>query len=197
MSTTRATLRAQIERIEGSLPDWSRDSEPEPPEGYREAAVSLVLRAVDQVELLLIRRSKSDRDPWSGHMALPGGRRESGDPSLLYTAMRETLEETAVELATSEVLGTLELVAPSSERLPRLSVVPFVFGREDPVEAIVNSYEVASVTGDNDGPAPGRTTRIPLLPGGRPDRLGYDAPDSGAVSAGGVNPDPAAGPESG
>ena len=38
------------------------------------AAVALVLRARDPLENLLVKRAVSDADPWSGHMALPGGR---------------------------------------------------------------------------------------------------------------------------
>jgi len=169
MSPIPPITHERLARIGGGLPDWSHEAEPDPPEGYREAAVALVLRASEAVDLLLIKRSKSERDPWSGHMALPGGRRDPGDATLLHTAMRETREETAVDLPHRSVLGTLELVAPTSERLPRLSVVPFVFGLEGPIEAVVNSYEVASVhwvpLATLKDPASRSTTTI-LLPDG-------------------------------
>ena len=53
----------------------------------REAAVALILApgAGDELELLLIERAKRSGDPWSGQMALPGGRREESDDSLLDT----------------------------------------------------------------------------------------------------------------
>ena len=40
------------------------------------AAVALVLRPGDagELELLLIKRADYEGDPWSGHVALPGGR---------------------------------------------------------------------------------------------------------------------------
>lgn len=80
-------------------------------------------------------------------MALPGGRRESGDPSLLETARREAREEVAIPLADEgEVLGRLSTVAPSSPRLPPLVVVPFVFAVPRGIEASAHSErEVAEV----------------------------------------------------
>lgn len=112
---------------------------------YLQASVAVVLRAREQLELLLIKRATSERDPWSGHMALPGGRRDESDEDLLATARRETREETGVDLARSSPLGRLEDVAPSSPRLPRLTISPFVFWVPGEVEARVASREVEQV----------------------------------------------------
>jgi 8-oxo-dGTP pyrophosphatase MutT (NUDIX family) len=68
-------------------------SDPERPQ----AAVALLL-APNPDQLLLIRRADRVGDPWSGHLALPGGGRQARDRDLLATAIRETAEETAVEL---------------------------------------------------------------------------------------------------
>jgi 8-oxo-dGTP pyrophosphatase MutT (NUDIX family) len=63
------------------------------------AAVALVVReGQDGLELLLIKRAEVDGDPWSGHVALPGGREEAEDASLEDTAVRETMEETGIDL---------------------------------------------------------------------------------------------------
>ena len=62
--------------------------------GRMEAAVALVIRAGTDLDVLLIKRAEHEHDPWSGHMALPGGRWEPGDLGLQHTATRETLEET-------------------------------------------------------------------------------------------------------
>jgi 8-oxo-dGTP pyrophosphatase MutT (NUDIX family) len=110
-----------------------------------EAAVSLVLRARADLELLLIKRAESHGDPWSGHMALPGGRKDPQDESLLHTAVRETLEETGVSLGATRHLGQLTRVDPATRRLPRLAVTPHVFGVPADTEAHVASHEVASV----------------------------------------------------
>ena len=113
---------------------------------YLQASVAVVLRARDPLELLLIKRATSERDPWSGHMALPGGRRDDADADLQATARRETLEETGVDLAVSgSPLGRLEDVSPSSPRLPRLTVSPFVFWVPPEVEARVASREIEQV----------------------------------------------------
>jgi 8-oxo-dGTP pyrophosphatase MutT (NUDIX family) len=112
---------------------------------YVQASVALVLRARDPLELLLIKRAQSERDPWSGHMALPGGRRDESDADLLRTAIRETLEETGVDLEGGKPLGRLEDVAPSSPRLPKLTITPYVFGVPASVEAHVASREVERV----------------------------------------------------
>ena len=112
-----------------------------------QAAVALVVRGGDALEVLLIKRARREGDPWSGHMALPGGRRDGADDSLLHTAMRETEEETGVPLARSGIhLGRLEEVLPQSARLPRLTVTPFVFGVPADMEArVASAGEVEAV----------------------------------------------------
>lgn len=112
-----------------------------------QAAVSLVLRGSDELELLLIKRARLEGDPWSGHMALPGGRRDPADPSLLETAIRETREEVGIALSGtgSLHLGRLEEVSPRSARLPSLSIHPFVFGVHRSTDARTESPEVDAV----------------------------------------------------
>jgi len=111
-----------------------------------EAAVSLVLRGNEHLEILLIKRARSERDPWSGHMALPGGRRDPEDSSLLDTAVRETLEETGLDLASEGLhLGQLARVAPASVRLPSIVIAPYVFGAPADAEARVASREIDQV----------------------------------------------------
>lgn len=92
-----------------------------------EAAVALVLRRIERLELLLIRRVERPGDPWSGHMALPGGRRAAADSDLLDTALRETREEVGLELSREhDLLGALDEVEPRTRRLPPLVIAPFV-----------------------------------------------------------------------
>jgi len=112
--------------------------------GLIEAAVAIVLAPGEDgdLELLFIKRAEVPQDPWSGQMALPGGRREDGDPDLLTTATRETHEETAVELPREAVLGELDDLAPSTPVLPPIVVRPFVFGLPDK-PAVTPSHEVA------------------------------------------------------
>lgn len=91
-----------------------------------EAAVLLAVRATDPLELLLIERAEKEGDPWSGHMALPGGRREPDDRDLLATALRETMEETRIQVPQEAVLGALDEVRPSVRRRFSIMIAPFV-----------------------------------------------------------------------
>jgi 8-oxo-dGTP pyrophosphatase MutT (NUDIX family) len=49
-------------------------------------------------EVLLIKRAARPGDRWTGHIALPGGKREPRDPDDRATSERETREETGLEL---------------------------------------------------------------------------------------------------
>jgi 8-oxo-dGTP pyrophosphatase MutT (NUDIX family) len=111
----------------------------------RRAAVALILRpAGDDLEVLMIRRAEFEGDPWSGHVALPGGRQEPGDRTLEQTAVRETWEETGVDLAREgQVLGCLDELRPRSPVLPPIVVTPFVAVVRPTVE-VVESPEVAA-----------------------------------------------------
>ena len=111
----------------------------------RRAAVALVLRpAGDDLEILMIRRAEFEGDPWSGQVALPGGRHEPQDPSLEHTAVRETWEETGVDLARQgQVIGRLDELHPRSPVLPPIVVSPFVAVVRPQIQ-LVQSPEVAA-----------------------------------------------------
>ena len=131
-----------------ALASYASDAnDPPPPDpDYLQAAVSVAIRANAYLEMLLIKRARSERDPWSGHMALPGGRRDPEDATLQVTAVRETLEETGLDLDRWGVpLGRLEEIMPGSVRLPKLTIAPFVYGVPANAEARVASGEVDQV----------------------------------------------------
>ena len=90
------------------------------------AAVAIILTPQPD-SILLIRRADRSGDPWSGHMALPGGRREPGDSDLAGTAIRETAEEVGVQLRPEDLIGSLPDVVPRTPVLPPIAVRPFVF----------------------------------------------------------------------
>ena len=111
----------------------------------RYAAIALVLRlsADGEPELLMIKRAEAELDPWSGHIACPGGRMDPTDRDLEHTAIRETWEETGIDLARDgRVLGTLDDISPRTPILPPLVIRPFVAAVTSGV-SISPSLEVA------------------------------------------------------
>ncbi len=73
------------------------------------AAVAMVLRCHDGAqEVLFIERARREGDPWSGHMAFPGGRVDPGDTNSRVAAERETWEEVGLSLDRAEHLGRLD-----------------------------------------------------------------------------------------
>jgi 8-oxo-dGTP pyrophosphatase MutT (NUDIX family) len=96
------------------------------------------------VEVLMIRRAERAGDPWSGHMAFPGGRKERGDRNTLQTALRETHEEVGFDARTgARLLGRLSDIA-THPRLPRgpMVITPWVF-RVDKAPSLTPNEEVA------------------------------------------------------
>ncbi|HEB91506.1 MAG TPA: CoA pyrophosphatase [Deltaproteobacteria bacterium] len=93
------------------------------------AAVALVLwEGESELEVLFIRRAEHEGDPWSGHLAFPGGRLDPGDADARSAAERETLEEVGVDLADSSrsrALGRLGDVLGHAESI---CVSAFVYG---------------------------------------------------------------------
>lgn len=78
------------------------------------AAVAVLVRPLeDDIEFFLVKRAVVERDPWSGDMAFPGGKRCEDDENLNETAERETIEETAIDLENVPILGYLEPVYSS------------------------------------------------------------------------------------
>jgi 8-oxo-dGTP pyrophosphatase MutT (NUDIX family) len=102
--------------------------------GQRQAAVALALaEGARGPELLFIERAEHPEDPWSGHMAFPGGRVDPGDPSPQAAAERETLEEVGLDLAAAEPIGRLDdLEGRNAGRPAGLVISAFVYRVPDP-----------------------------------------------------------------
>jgi 8-oxo-dGTP pyrophosphatase MutT (NUDIX family) len=128
-----------LQRLSSTLADF-RPSLIEP-RGRRQASVALMLRERDLgLEILIIRRADNELDPWSGHMALPGGGREPSDKSVYGTARRETLEEIGVDLDEGHFLGRLDDVGPRT--MPGQLVVSTVVVAVDAEPGSLDTREV-------------------------------------------------------
>ena len=97
-------------------------------------------------EVLLIRRAEREGDPWSGHMAFPGGHIEAGE-SPLEAAIRETEEEVGLSLTRhSTLLGPLPPAhAQARARRMDMAIYPFVFEASEALPVPRPNYEVAGV----------------------------------------------------
>jgi len=130
-------FEAFLQRVEARLDPVDLAKIPAAEEGVTHAAVTLLLRPAggaadgdatgDSAEILFIKRAERPGDPWSGHLAFPGGRAEKQDATLLDLAMREAAEEVGIDARHGgRLLGRLPTVRPLSTRIPSITVTPFV-----------------------------------------------------------------------
>lgn len=105
------------------------------------AAVAVVFRGGEHgTELLFIQRATKDTDPWSGHMAFPGGRTDPGDVDAHATAERETLEEVGLDLRGVARLGSLSNLVPGRHLQ---AVHAQAYWLQGPRPRLTPNYEVA------------------------------------------------------
>lgn len=137
-----------LRAIEAVLPEVTADrlTRTRPPverERTRAAAVLILFGGTAEAgDLLLIERAATMRSH-PGQVAFPGGAVDPGDDGVVGAALREAREETRLDPAGVEVLGTLpELYLPPS----RFLVTPVVGWWREPGEvAVGDPAEVARV----------------------------------------------------
>ncbi|MGH0033218.1 MAG: NUDIX hydrolase [Myxococcota bacterium] len=108
-------------------------------DGVRRAGVAMVLR--DDPEgpsVLFIERARFEGDPWSGHMAFPGGRVDPGDADARRAAERETLEEVGLTLAGAEFIGALDDRQGNPRTHGTLIISGYVYAVSDPPPLVPN-----------------------------------------------------------
>ena len=111
----------------------------------KRAAVAVILRESPQtpgVEALFVKRAEHPRDPWSGHMAFPGGHQDSQDPSLEAAARREAFEEVGIILDPALNVGRLSDIHGGRLRETGMTVSPFIYTFFGPTNLVL-SEEVA------------------------------------------------------
>ena len=111
--------------------------------GKRRAAVAVVVHdRAREPEMLFIERARHPADPWSGHMAFPGGRVDPGDADARAAAERETLEEVGLSLDGAEQLGRLDDLNAGVRLVAPLVLSAFVY-RLDERALLTPNHEVA------------------------------------------------------
>jgi 8-oxo-dGTP pyrophosphatase MutT (NUDIX family) len=110
----------------------------------RRASVAILLREREAgLEVLMIERAQRAGDPWSGHMAFPGGMQSGADRHSLAAAVRETDEEIGLDLHTVVPIARLSEIYTPSHRGPRpMLITPYVFVLHDE-PAFTFNHEVA------------------------------------------------------
>jgi 8-oxo-dGTP pyrophosphatase MutT (NUDIX family) len=105
-------------------------------------SVAVLLKLeVGKPYVLFVRRVQNPKDPWSGHIGLPGGKREPKDKDLKQTVIRETLEETNINLLKNcRFLGVMS--AFQSKPRPEIKVLPFAILIENEPSIRLNEEEL-------------------------------------------------------
>ena len=111
------------------------------------SAVAMILQVrAGELNILMIKRAEREGDPWSGHMAFPGGRMDKADAHGFAVAVRETEEEVGLQLtAQDQCIGRLSDIITRPRRGSfGMAVTPFVFRLQREVSFSPNE-EVAEV----------------------------------------------------
>ncbi|MCG8316324.1 MAG: CoA pyrophosphatase [Pseudomonadales bacterium] len=101
------------------------------------AAVAVIYRYRNEAcEILFIKRAIKEGDPWSGHMAFPGGVIQKEDSSASDAAIRETQEEIGIDLYRCSRFSKrlADLLTRRHHRLLPMVVSPFMFLLMEDVE---------------------------------------------------------------
>ena len=106
MRRTPVPEHKAFETIASKLAHFSSPADSSPGDRTPAAVAMILHQDVHDIELLFIQRASHDLDPWSGHIAFPGGKMEEGEMPC-EAACRETLEEIGIDLIEGSYLGRL------------------------------------------------------------------------------------------
>lgn len=112
--------------------------------GHRTGSVMLFVFPEKNIPHILFIERADDGKVHSGQIAFPGGKHDLTDDNFMHTALRETYEETGIELSASDVVGELSpLYIPPSNFL----VYPFVAFKNYKPEFNPSENEVKKIVG--------------------------------------------------
>jgi 8-oxo-dGTP pyrophosphatase MutT (NUDIX family) len=131
--------------IADTLEHFTPNKHPDRRLGKR-SAVTLLLYQGKEPSILMIERAQREGDPWSGHMAFPGGRMDDTDDHSYGTAIRECDEEIGLNLHDhGRYLGRLsDLSTHIRHGTHGMWVTPFVFSLDE-IPPLQPNYEVADI----------------------------------------------------
>ncbi|MFA0813163.1 NUDIX hydrolase [Microbulbifer epialgicus] len=132
LSTIEENISQQIEELEAGIPAG--------PDLAGHAAVLIALTEEPDPQVILTKRS-TNLSTHSGEVSLPGGRWDTTDPSLQYTALREAEEEVALPMDAVRMLGPLW---PRTTRW-QVPVTPWVGVISPDIELFPNPGELDAV----------------------------------------------------
>lgn len=108
------------------------------------AAVAIIRCEQPTTSYLLLRRAAHPEDPWSGHFSFPGGRKDPVDRTLLDTCLRETREETGIQLKTAQLIQTLKPEPAGNNRNHLIWVQPFLFSLTQRPDLTLDEVEIVN-----------------------------------------------------
>ena len=122
----------------GTISNKSQSSAAEP-----EAAVGIIACSRPKESILLIKRNENEHDPWSGHYAFPGGRKENEDRSIYQTCVREVYEETGILLEPGSLQQICEPARAGRNVQVPILVQPYVFRLPEQPFITIEEKEIA------------------------------------------------------
>ncbi len=114
--------------------------------GEPRAAVGIIVCRRPVESVLLVKRIEHRDDPWSGHYAFPGGRREDVDETIFQTCIREVKEETGILLEPALLHQTCEPALAGRNVKAPILVQPYVFRIAEQPVVTIEEKEIARYT---------------------------------------------------